>query len=355
MKEKVFFLPSHENDDIDSLCTKLENFIRKENFFDFIDENDMVAIKSHFGETEGLGTVKPPFLKMMGDIVKEKKALPFLTETSTLYKGGRDNAVNHIKLANEHGYSIEKTGMPLIMADGLIGDEEIAVKVPGKIYDEVNIASMIVKTQALIMVSHFTGHILAGFGAALKNMGMGCSSRKGKMIQHSDAKPKIKKRKCTRCGQCIKWCPVSAISMQDDGAVIDKAECIGCGECLAVCRFDAVKFSWKTTYDLVQKKIVEHAWGVAESNENKIVYINFLTSISKDCDCMDKSENIVTDIGILLSHDPVAIDAASLDLVEERGGKTVSEMCYDIPYRFQVDYAKEIGFGNSDYEIVEIS
>jgi uncharacterized Fe-S center protein len=293
-------------------------------------------------------------MKMIGDMIKEKGGYPFLTETQTLYKGRRTNAVIHLAHAQNQGFGYDQTGMPIIMADGLYGDEEVEVPVRGKLYQEVKIASLIAKMQGLIVVSHFTGHLATGFGACIKNMGMGCSSRKGKMIQHSTAKPKVKKKACTRCGMCVKWCPAEAVSLTEKTAVIDSSKCIGCGQCLAVCRFDAVAFNWGATYEDLQKKVVEHAWGVANAAGDKVLYINFLTRISKDCDCLSDYEQIVPDIGILVSGDPVAIDTASLDLVEKVSGKRLPDMAFNIPYRVQIEYAREIGFGSPEYELVEI-
>lgn len=350
---KVYFLKSENNDTDELLAERLKTLIAKEGIFNFIEEKDMVAVKTHFGESEKSGYPRPVILKKLGEVVREKKALPFMTETSTLYKGNRDNAVIHIEHALKQGFGFENTGMSIIMADGLYGDEETDVAVSGKLYSSVKIASQIVKSQSFVCVSHFTGHLIAGFGAAIKNMGMGCASRKGKMIQHSTAKPKIIPEVCTKCGQCVIWCPAEALSMGTDSAVIDSGKCIGCGECLAVCRFDAVKYNWGATFEELQKKIVEHAFGVYNATGGKGVYINILTRISKDCDCMPKYENICGDIGVLVSRDPVAVDAASLDLVEKFSGKNLSDMAYDIPYRYQIDYAREIGFGSPEYELVE--
>lgn len=350
---KVFFIKSEVGSSDDALSEKLKALITKENLFGFISEKDMVAVKTHFGESDKSGYPRPVILKKVGELVREKNALPFMTETSTLYKGNRDNAVIHIEHAIRQGFGFENTGMSIIMSDGLYGDEEIDVPINGKLYNSVKIASLIVKSHALVCVSHFTGHLIAGFGAAVKNMGMGCASRKGKMIQHSTAKPEIMAELCSRCRQCVTWCPEQAITMTDDSAIINTDKCIGCGECLAVCRFDAVKYNWGATYEELQKKIVEHAFGVYRANEGKGVYINILTRISKDCDCMPRYENICGDIGILVSYDPVALDAASLDLVEKSAGKNLSDMAYNIPYRFQIDYAEEIGFGNADYELIQ--
>jgi uncharacterized Fe-S center protein len=355
MKEKVYLIKMSDNEDDLELCKKLEFFLKKEKFLEFISAKDMVAVKTHFGEKGSKGFIRPVYLNMLAKILKNKNSLPFLTETQTLYIGNRSNAVDHINHAYNHGFNPTNTRLPIIMADGLFGDEEMDVSIKGKIYDKVSIASLFAKVQAIIMLSHFTGHMVSGFGGALKNMGMGCASRKGKLIQHSTARPSIKTSTCTGCGLCIKWCPAQAITIINNIARIKNKICIGCGECLAVCRFNAVGYNWGETYENIQKKIVEHAMGLSAIAENRILYINFLNRITKDCDCLSGYDKIVPDIGILIAYDPVAIDAASLDLVEKTAGNKLSQIAHNIPYRIQIEYAREIGFMNPDYELIELT
>lgn len=355
MPENVYFIEASDNEKDEVLCEKLQDLIRTKDLLEFVADKDITAIKTHFGESPDLGFARPRFVKMLGQEVQGKGGAPFLTETSTLYKGNRDNAVKHIAHAHAQGFDFAATGMPIIMADGLFGDEEYAMPIKGKIYTSVRIAALLAKCNALIALSHFTGHLAAGFGATLKNLGMGCASRKGKMEQHSTSKPKINKKNCTGCGVCAAWCPQDAIALEDGHAKIDSVRCIGCGECLAMCRFDAVKYNWGATYEDLQKKIVEHALGVYSLHHEKSLYINIATRISKDCDCMGHSfKKIAPDVGILISRDPVAVDAASLDLVEERTGKTIPQMAYDIPYRVQLEYAKELGFGSPEYSLITV-
>jgi hypothetical protein len=354
MKEDVFFIPVADNENDELVCQKLEKAIQTNDWLAFIRDRDLVAIKTHFGEENTQGYVRPLNLAMLAGLVKKKSAQPFLTDTATLYSGQRANAVGHIALAQSHGFGFENTKTPLIMADGLTGDEEMDVAIPGRLYRKVKIASLIVKAQALVVVSHFTGHMVSGFGAALKNMGMGCASRRGKLAQHSTATPSVKKKKCTGCNSCVVWCPAQAITLAEQVAQIDKKKCIGCAECLTVCRFDAIGYNWSATYEELQRKIVEHAWGVAVAKKDKAIYINFLNRISKDCDCMGGYKKISPDIGVLIAFDPVALDAASLDLVERKTGQMLARLSYDIPYRVQIDYAREIGFGNPDYRLLQI-
>lgn len=353
MGENVFFIEAVENESDDQLCNRLSAVLQNENLFSWIADRDITAVKTHFGESQKVGYARPLYLKMLGESIKAHGGVPFLTETSTLYKGNRSDAISHISHAHAQGFNVGTTGMPIIMADGLFGDEEHVVPINGEIATSVHIAALFAKCNGLVMVSHFTGHLAAGFGATLKNLGMGCASRKGKMAQHSTAKPTIDEEKCTGCGICGKWCPEDAITLRDDLAMIDDKKCIGCGECLAMCRFDSVKYNWGATYEDLQKKVVEHAMGVCSLFPGKSLFINVLTRISKDCDCMGHTyEQIVPDIGILVSRDPVALDAASLDLVEQRAGKTLSQLAYDIPYRFQLDYARKLQFGTVDYTLI---
>lgn len=353
MHEPVYVVEAADEERDELLSEKLRKLIEAQDLLSCIADRDITAVKTHFGESSKQGYARPVYFAMLAEAIKAKGGAPFLTETSTLYKGNRNNAVKHIAHAQAQGFDLPATGMPIIMADGLFGDEECEVSIPGKMYRSVHLAGLLSKCNALVTVSHFTGHLAAGFGAALKNLGMGCASRKGKMAQHSTAKPKIDKKNCTGCGTCVQWCPQEAIALEDELAVIASKKCIGCGECLAMCRFDAVKYNWGTTYDDLQKKIVEHAMGVCSLFPGKGLYINILTRISKDCDCLGHTfEKITPDIGILVSRDPVALDAASLDLVERRAGKSISQMAYDIPNRVQLEHAKELGFGTTEYELV---
>lgn len=354
MSEPVYWIKVDNSQEESGISKKLRELIQEKNLLTFIEPRDFVAIKTHFGEKETQGYVRPQHFKMLGELIRGIGAFPFLTETSTLYRGNRSNAVEHIQLAHDHGFTFQKTGLPIIMSDGLLGDDEVEITINSVLYEKVKIAKLLEKSQSLVLVSHFTGHILSGFGAALKNMGMGCASRKGKLIQHSTAKPSIKISVCTGCGECLKWCPAAAMTVVDGIARINRDKCIGCGECLATCRFDAVGYNWSETHENLQKKMVEHALGVMKSKRGKIICINFLTRITKDCDCMRGHNRIMPDIGILLSHDPVAIDAASIDLVEKSAGKKWSQLTFDVPNRVQIEYAAEIGLGNPGYQLIEI-
>ncbi|MBN2431669.1 MAG: DUF362 domain-containing protein, partial [Acidobacteria bacterium] len=153
MAAKVFFLRTTDKEDDSAVAKRLKQAVRRLDLFSFIGARDMVAVKTHFGERNSNGYVRPLYLKTLGEQIKHRQAIPFLTETSTLYRGQRSNAVDHLRLAHEHGFTLEKTGMPIIMADGLRGDEEIEVVIPGQLYRSVKIASLIARAHALVVIS----------------------------------------------------------------------------------------------------------------------------------------------------------------------------------------------------------
>jgi len=356
VKPKVHFIPASASDSLETIHQKLSALYAQAQFDHCFEPMDLVAIKIHFGEEGNTTHVPANYLTPIIDRMKTIKTKPFFIETCVLYKSQRSDAVNHILLAEKQGFSPAKTGIPVIIADGLRGSNEIEVKIPGKLFKTVSIAADAIMSNAMLVVTHVTGHMASGIGGAIKNIGMGLASRKGKLRQHSSMKPRIEITKCTGCGQCIIWCPENAITMNGSMAVINEKICIGCGECLTVCNFNAVKYNWKTSNELLQKKMAEHALGAVIQKKDKVAYLNFLMNITSDCDCLGGVQKpITTDIGILASKDPVAIDKASLDLVEQYSGKSLVSQSYPaIDPTAQLVHGEEIGLGRMDYELITV-
>ncbi len=345
-KSKVFF---SKDKDISKLFDALKT--------SFIKESSLTALKVHFGEIGNTAYLKPSNIKPLIERIKKLKALPFLTDANTLYKGTRSDAVNHMITAYKHGYDFTDIGVPVIIADGLTGKESIQVSVNLKHFKDVKIAAAAFHAESLIVLTHFKGHELTGFGGALKNIGMGLGSRAGKQTMHSDVHPEVNKEKCTACGCCIMWCPTSAIKLVNNKSEIDKSKCIGCGECIASCNFGAIAVSWAGNPASVQEKIVEYFYGVWKDKKNKMAYFNFLTDISPNCDCYGWNDPPVTaDIGLLASYDPVAIDQASVDLVNKGSGSKdkFREIYPDIDWSVQLSYAESLGIGKRSYELTQI-
>ncbi|MBN1797616.1 MAG: DUF362 domain-containing protein [Spirochaetales bacterium] len=320
-------------------------------------KHEKVAVKIHVGEKKNNTFIAPEIVRQAVRWIKSKGGQPFLTETSTLYKGERSHAINHLIHAFNHGFTYGKVGAPFIMADGLVGNSEIEVAIPGLIYKSVLIAREIETADALVAISHPTGHMVSGLGACIKNLGMGLASRMGKMRQHSSVKPIIKSDLCTLCRLCIKWCPEDAIIERDGKAFIIKENCTGCGECLAVCGFDAVAYNWGVGSADLQKRMAEHALGVIINKKNKCLFINVLADMTEDCDCLAKLQKpIIPDIGILASVDPVAIDQATLDLTRKNDGVDLGRKSYPtLDPTVQLEHAENINLGSRVYELQEIS
>jgi uncharacterized Fe-S center protein len=377
MKSSVFFsdlkVESGKN-----ILDKLDILLDRADLKGKIREKDLVAIKLHFGEKGNTAYVRPIFLRRVVDRVKRYKGKPFLTDTNTLYTGTRSEAVSHLTTASENGFTESVVNAPILIADGLRGNSAMKVRIDKPIFKTVSIAREIYMADALIGVTHFKGHELSGFGGALKNLGMGCSSREGKLSQHSNISPKVKGKTCKGCERCLGWCAQEAISMQSPQsgvetkqsiAFIDPKKCVGCGECILTCPSGAIQIQWNESIPIFQKKMVEHAYGAVQKKKRKALYLSFLTQISPACDCYGYSDTpIVNDIGILSSEDPVAIDQASVDLVNDQEGNRSSKLpgawkpgenkfraIYpEVDWNIQLAYGEEIGLGTREYELIKI-
>lgn len=374
MKSYVFFSDLRVSSER-TLFDKLDILLDRVEIKRKIREKDLVAVKLHFGEKGNTAYIRPIFLRRIVDRIKKLKGKPFLTDTNTLYIGSRSEAISHLTTAYQNGFSYEVVDAPIIIADGLRGNSQVKVRIDRPIFKTVSIAHEIYMADAILSVAHFKGHELTGFGGTIKNLGMGCASREGKLSQHSNISPQVKGKICKGCEICLDWCPSGAISMvsHQSGskviASIDATKCIGCGECILVCLAGAIQIQWNETIPIFQKKIVEYAYGAIQRKKEKIICLNFLTQISPACDCYGFSDTpIVKDIGILASEDPVAIDQASVDLVNNEEGNQSSKLptnwgkgedkfraLYpEVDWSIQLSYAEEIGLGSRQYELIRI-
>lgn len=368
MKSPVYFASLRAFSDHESTTAKVQRLFDHAGFAGLISPHDKTAIKLHFGEMGNDGFISPVYVRQVVEKVKACGALPFLTDTNTLYLGTRSNAVEHIGTAILHGFDYAVAGAPVIIADGLNGKNIRRVEIHKKHFAEVSVAGDIAAADSMIVLSHFKGHIASGFGGAIKNLGMGCAPREGKRAQHN-ARPFTIPEKCTGCAACMKVCPEKAISVQKKKSAINQELCIGCFECMHACPDHAIDINWEMEVPQFIERLAEYAYGAVAGKENKVGFMNFLIRITPDCDCAPYSDApIVPDIGILASKDPVAIDAASFDLVNQQQGYTDSLLtahhhkggdkfrgvhAQTDGYR-QVQYAEEIGLGKSSYELIKI-
>ncbi len=357
MSSRVYFCRfggGRESEDAPEIMRELFD---KAGFRKVLREGGLTLVKLHFGEEGNTGYIKPPLVRAVVERCRAAGAKPFLCDTNTLYIRRRHNAVDHLALAAEHGFTHENVGCPVIIGDGLRGYESVKVAVQGKHSKEVCIAPGAVHADAIVGLAHVTGHIGTGLGAALKNIGMGLSSRAGKLVQHAGEPPEVDEDKCIGCGLCAKWCPEGAIEVESGVARIDPDSCISCGYCLCLCREGAVRFSWSGDSVYLQERVAEHAAGALAGKENRRAFMNVIIGSTEKCDCMGAStgEALSQDLGILASTDPVALDCATAGVINETVGRDVFRELYpDIDYLRQARHAAELGLGSCEYELVEV-
>lgn len=348
-----------------NLLQKLEKLLEHVRLSDRVRSGDLVAVKLHFGELGNTAFLRPLYARRVVEVLKRLGARPFLTDANTLYVGTRSNAASHLETALANGFSYACVGAPLVIADGLRGNSHVDRTVRGDHFSTVHIASEIANADAIVCLSHFKAHELSGFGGALKNLGMGCASRKGKLEQHSNVAPKISKKNCVACGLCVKWCAQGAIAVEGK-ARIDPKRCVGCGECIITCPSGAIQIQWTEGPKIMQEKMAEYAVGALQGKEDRSVFVNFITQVSPACDCYGHADApIVGDVGITASTDPVAIDQASADLVNRAQGNPDSALSGNlapgedkfrgiypnIDWAVQLAHAQKLGLGTRDYAL----
>lgn len=356
-RAKVYFAPVSNGEDIASLAEKAYRLSEVAGFRELVAKGRPCAIKQHFGEDENRGYVKPAVTARIAELVKRAGGDPFVTDTNTLYRGRRSQAVQHILMAQEHGFALEAVGAPVIIADGLHGADQVVVQIDkGRHFKEVRIATVLHQVPSCIVLTHVKGHCQMGLGGSIKNVGMGCSARAGKLAQHQGGQPQFKEIKCLGCGICADWCPTDAIDLEGGKARLDPERCIGCGECLALCPEDAIGFTWLTEGPELTEKVCEHALGFLANKGGRVGYINFVTDVTKNCDCVGQAQEAeYPDVGIFASTDLVAVDKAVADVTRRVYGKDIwLEWWPESKYPVQFEYGSEIGLGSPDYELIEL-
>jgi len=345
MASKVFFLPGKDQQ---TLLAGLPKLLAKLVDGDFSNQK-LCGIKVHFGEKGNKTFIPADYSRVAVEFLKQKGARPFLFETSTLYYGQRGNAIDHLNLAHRHGFSADKIGAPILIIDGMRGEDSIEVPVNGQLLKTARLGALIAEIPALLGFSHFNGHMLSGFGASIKNFSMGTAARAGKLEMHSLTKPWIDAEKCINCGDCQRQCPADAIETRGDAFVIVESKCTGCAGCIGVCPVKAVRINWDEAADSASKKMAEYALATLQGKEG--FYTNFLINITRECDCWGQvMEPMCADVGILASRDPVAADQACFDMVEN----AIRSAHPEVDPEIQLAHAEEIGLGSRDYELEEL-
>lgn len=369
MASKVYFADLradvHEN-----LQQKLTRLMKTAGMGDIDFQDKFVAIKLHFGEPGNLAFLRPNWARTVADFVKERGGKPFLTDCNTLYVGGRKNALDHMDSAMLNGFNPMTTGCQIIIGDGLKGSDEVEVPVVGGEYvKNAKIGRAVMDADVFISLTHFKGHEEAGFGGCLKNIGMGCGSRAGKMEQHNAGKPHVAEKHCIGCGQCRKICAHGAPIIENGKAHIDHDKCVGCGRCIAVCPKDAVRIDWDETTTNLNCKIAEYTKAVVDGRP--CFHISLVIDVSPNCDCRPENDMaIVPNVGMFASFDPVALDMACVDAVNAqtplRGSAAddahakahvhdhFQRLHPDTNWRSCLEHGEKIGIGTREYELIKI-
>ncbi|HHI97278.1 MAG TPA: DUF362 domain-containing protein [Thermodesulfatator atlanticus] len=354
-----------------SLLEKLDKLLAPFDLARKFRKDALVALKIHFGERGNLAYLRPQWVRRLVELLRRIPVKPFLTDTNTLYKGSRSDAVVHLETAIENGFDYAVVNAPLIIADGLRGNSYERLELDLPVLKEFFVAKEIYRADGLVVLTHFKGHELSGFGGAIKNLGMGGAARKGKLQQHSTIAPKVNKKQCVGCGTCLAYCPVGAPEWVEGAKKkrmrINERKCIGCGECIAVCPEGAIKVQWNEQAVPFMKKMAEYAYAVLNNKKGKTLFITFVKDISPACDCYHFNDYpIVRDIGILAAEDPVAIDQAAVDLVNAEpalpgakiaagpGEDKFKALYPEVDWEVQLKHAEEIGLGSREYELVRL-
>jgi uncharacterized protein len=368
MSSKVFFI-DFRADVQNNFMTKLDRLVQAAGLADTVKPRDLVAVKIHFGELGNSAFVRPIYLRTILKAIKGIGAVPFLTDANTLYAGTRSDAPHHLTTAIQNGFAYAVVEAPLVIADGLRGKSEESLPVYGKHFETAFIGKEIVQADALVSVAHFKGHELSGFGGAIKNVGMGCASRKGKLAMHSTVSPQLNAEACIGCGDCVDHCSQRALELTSHKAHLDEARCIGCGECILICSHQAIQIEWDKEIPRFMEGLVEYTAAVLTQKAGKALFVNFITDVSPACDCYAGNDApIVRNIGVTASIDPVALDQASVDLinaepalaestltVNTRPGEDKFKGLYpQVDWAVQLDYAEKIGLGKRSYELIRL-
>ncbi|TYP57455.1 DUF362 domain-containing protein [Thermosediminibacter litoriperuensis] len=372
MKSKIFFADARVKsyDYKYSFVAKFEQILQMVDFRSFIEKGDYVAVKTHFGSQGAHRIVRPLFLRKVVERVKEVGGHPFVTDTV------RIPGLEYLEVANMEGINHLSVGAPVVMADGIFGRDQIRVKA-GPILGEIGVASAIYYAPAMIVVSHCKGHIGSGFGGAIKNLAMGCISCKdhhgkaerGRIHFYEGKHLEWIEVRCTRCGQCVDVCPHKSLQLVDDSIVIDRTVCVKCARCARVCPVKALVVP--IDEETFQKGLAESAYAVVSTFEKgRILYINFITEVQPECDCMPMADTpLVQDQGVLVSHDIVAIDQASLDMINGaeplpgskaadknvKKGENILKAVTGKNAQLHIDAAHELGMGSKEYELIQVT
>jgi hypothetical protein len=388
-KSKVWFAEAGGTNWTEAAECKIKDLFYLAGFDKMISKGDSVAIKIHVGEWNRDKCLRPAYVAAIVEEVKACGGKPFVTDTTTLtYQlfNNRMNADLELQGARKHGFNPDALGCPMIIADGWSGCDDVRVEIPeGNILKETYIGAAIANADVLIPVIHFKGHPITAFGGAVKLIGIGAQSKRGKYQTHlamwgdpADAigYPKVNAskclgRKCQFWKFCEDGCPRGAVHVTDEGLTVDMDKCYLCYSCQVTCLFtghEAIGFE-PDYFPYAQIAMSDAAKGCLKFfDPAKVGYIGYIYDVCPECDCFPWAGMEVTpDIGMLASKDIVAIDMAAVDLIDQapngpgsraeelglKPGDDKFKAINNFTPRIALHAAEKIGMGSTKYELIK--
>lgn len=352
----------------ENICQKLVRLCKAAGIEKIDFKDKFTAIKLHFGEAGNLAFLRPDYARAIVDLVRSLGGRPYVTDCSTLYVGQRSNALDHLDVAYRHGYNPISLGCHTIIADGLKGTDDVEVPIHCEYVEKAKIGRGVMDADVFISLSHFKGHEGTGFGGALKNIGMGCGSKRGKAEMHESEKPSVNAEVCVGCGVCAENCAHDAIHVDEGRAFVNYDNCKGCGRCIGVCPTGAMRPSEENGCEILSRKVAEYSYAVCK--DRPCFHITLLIDVSPFCDCYPTSDApVIPDVGMFASFDPVALDKACADAANQQhaiAGSMLGEkhphagcdhfhtMHPETKWEAAIEQGEKIGLGTAEYELITI-
>lgn len=393
MGSKVYFMDGRSNSPQTSLVAKMLTVFEAAGLESLITPGDVVAIKLHCGEWNNSAYLRPVYARALADRVKELGGRPFVCDTTTLpysLSPGRTTGLDLLTTAERNGYNSATLGCPFICADDYYGTDDVRVDLPeGFLLKEAYIATAIAAADVLLTVTHFKGHAIGIIGGAVKNLGIGAQSKRGKFNVHMGGHPTYGygagstfmpqnypgKNGDPKWQQVEGCCPFGLIHVTDDSVEWEREKCVSCLACYGVLPGRGIVYPPATMSDATNAAIADACLATVKTvGPDKCGFINMAIDISAGCDCMDFADTpIMPHLGVFAGTDPVALDKACIDKsVEAHGihGSKAEEM--DVlesgtrkfencsPFmagpieETQLNTGALIGLGSLEYELIEV-
>ena len=391
MAPKVYYMDARSNSPQTSMVAKMVTVFEAAGFDSLIKPGDVVAIKIHCGEWNNTAYLRPVYARAIVDRVKALGGRPFVCDTTTLTYSDtatRSTGLDFMVTAERNGYNSATLGCPFICADGFMGTDDYRVDLPeGYILKEAYIANAIAAADVLIALTHFKGHPIGVIGGAIKNLGIGAQSKRGKFNVHMGCHPRYGfgpssifhpenykgRQGDENWRELQECCPFGLIHVTKDSVEWKREKCTNCLACdYAMLNRGIIELS-EENFKATNVAIADACLATIKAvGFGKVAFINLAIDVSRWCDCVPYTDvPILPHLGAFASYDPVAIDKACLDKAVEAVGvqgstaedmdvldtgkrkfETCSPLLAGLSEEIQLNTGEIIGLGTRQYELV---